>query len=397
MKHVSQRAILAGAIELKGDDDDPVAVVTKSLAELTKTVDDRLKALEGKGVDKAVLDRLDAVEKKANRPGGENKPDDAQQALLQKKGFGVYIRKGNRQGIEISDEESVQLKALTVSNDPMAGILAPNEMATEMIRDITQYSPIRSLASVRTTTSPGVTYPKRTGITNAKWKNEAQLQEESEPAFGQLEVLVHEVNTYADISNQLLADSGGQAETELRLALGEDFGQKEGAAFVHGAGVNDPEGITVNGAVGFIVTGNANTLGAAPADKMIDLFYGLKAAYRQRGTWLMNSTTLGTVMKLKDGQGNYLWSKSYVAGQPDTILGRPVTEDPEMPDIAAGADPILFGDIGTAYRIIDRIGLSILVNPYLLATQGLTRIHATRRVGGKVVQPAAIKKLRVSA
>src|SRR5690606_25585179 len=112
---------------------------------------------------------------------------------------------------------------------------APAEMSSEFIRNLVEFSPIRSLATVRTTAAPSVSYPRRTGITNAKWKGEAQAQESSEPTFGQVEVSIREVNTYVDISNQLLADSGGAAEAEVRLALSEDFGQKEGLAFVSGS------------------------------------------------------------------------------------------------------------------------------------------------------------------
>jgi HK97 family phage major capsid protein len=67
-----------------------------------------------------------------------------------------------------------------------------------------------------------------------------------------------------------------------------------------------------------------------------------------------------------------------------------------MDDVASGAFPVLFGDIGTAYRIIDRTDLSVLVNPYLLATNSTTRMHASRRVGGGVVQANAVKKLRMT-
>lgn len=109
----------------------------------------------------------------------------------------------------------------------------------------------------------------------------------------------------------------------------------------------------------------------------------------------MNGTTLATIRKIKDGQGNYLWQPSYQAGQPETILGRPVVEMLDMPDVASGAYPIVYGDF-SGYRIVDRIGLSILVNPYLLATNGLTRIHATRRVGGGVLQAAKFRKLFMS-
>jgi HK97 family phage major capsid protein len=386
--------MLAGAIELKGDDDEPIAIVQKAIDDLTKSIDDRIKAIEAKGGNaeadatlKKLTDRLDALETKANRPGGD-KPSETEQAKLERKAFGTYLRLGNAAPVE-------ELKTLVVSSDPQGGYLAPTEMSTEMIRDITEVSPIRQLASVRSTSAPAVSYPKRTGITNGKWKGELETQEASEPAFGQVEIPVREVNTYVDVSNQLLADSGGQAEAEVRMALAEDFGEKEGVAFINGAGVVDPEGILVAAGVPYTFTGNASTLGSAPADKIIDLFYSLKAAYRKRGTWVMNAKTIGEVRKLKDAtSGLYLWQPSLAADVPPTILGRPVVEDPEMPDIGSGTEPIIFGDIAAGYRIIDRVGLSILVNPYLLATNGITRIHATRRVGGKVVQPAALRKLR---
>jgi HK97 family phage major capsid protein len=109
----------------------------------------------------------------------------------------------------------------------------------------------------------------------------------------------------------------------------------------------------------------------------------------------MNGTTLGNVRTLKDGDGRYLWQPSFQVGQPATILGRPVVEAKDMPDIAANAFPILYGDF-SAYRIVDRLSMAILVNPYLLATKGLTRIHATRRVGGRVIQAARFRKLKMA-
>lgn len=106
--------------------------------------------------------------------------------------------------------------------------------------------------------------------------------------------------------------------------------------------------------------------------------------------------TLATIRKLKDGQGNYLWQPSYQVGQPESILGRPVVEAVDMSDIGANAFPIAFGDFATAYRIYDRIEMDVMPNPFLLATEGVTRFHATRRVGGNVVQPKAIRKLKIA-
>lgn len=384
MQHLRKDALLSSALITKGEETDPADIVTKALEGFQTTVEGRLKDIEAKTDTSKLETRLKDLETKANRPGGDTEKKEGDAA--ETKAFATYLRLGNQAPAE-------ELKTLTVSSDPQGGYLAPGEMSSEFIRDLVLVSPVRSVASVRSTSAPSVSYPKRTQITNAKWKGETQAQEGSEPAFGQAEIVVREVTTFVDISNQLLADSAGQAEAEVRLALSDDFGQKEGSAFVNGNGTLQPEGVMVNADIGYVA--NVNTTQIQP-DALVNLMYALPTQYRNAGVWGMNSTTLGKLRLIKDGQSNYLWQPSFQAGQPETILGRPVIELPDMPDIASGAFPVIFGDF-SGYRIVDRIGLSILVNPYLLATNGITRIHATRRVGGGVLQPAKFKKLKMSA
>lgn len=365
-------------LETKSENIDPVEEVKTALQGLTDDINTKTAPVAD------LATRLEAVETKLNRPAIVTEKKDGELSDEQK-AFHGYLTRGDR---------APELKTLTVSDDPQGGYLAPAELSTEFIRDLVEFSPIRPLATVRSTTAPSVSYPRRTGITNAKWKGEIQTQEGSDPSFGQVEVPIREINTFVDISNQLLADSAGAAEAEVRLALAEDFGQKEGLAFVKGSTNLEPEGLMSNADVQATKTGHASTLGSAPADLLISHYYSLPAAYRARGTWLMNGSTLSAIRKLKDGAtGVYLWQPSYQAGQPETILGRPVIEVPDMDDVGSAAEPIAFGDIATAYRIIDRVSLSILVNPYLRATDGIMRIHATRRTGAAVVQPNAFRKI----
>ncbi|MDQ0347854.1 phage major capsid protein [Ancylobacter vacuolatus] len=398
MKHTCLHALAPGALELKGENDDPNEIVTKALGDLTKTVTDgqkalgdRIAALEGKGTkpdDKKddpaakLVERLDKIEAKVNRPNGT---DTKGEPTVEQKAFASYLRFGNQAPAE-------ELKTLTVSSDPQGGYFAPAEMSTEFLRNLVEFSPVRSVASVRSTGAPSVIYPTRSSITAARWKGETQAQEGSEPTFGQAEVVVKEIGTYVDISNQLIADSAGNVESEVNLALSEDFGQKEALAFVSGSGVLEPEGFMTAAGIGETVNGHATNLSA---DALITLLYALPATYRNSGAWAMNGTTLAAIRKLKDGQSNYLWQPSYQAGQPETILGRPVLEMIDMPDVASGTFPIIYGDF-SGYRIVDRISLTILMNPFLLATNGLTRYHATRRVGGRVLQPAKFRKLKMA-
>ncbi|MBB05613.1 MAG: phage major capsid protein [Pseudooceanicola sp.] len=369
--------------EIKSDEDDNAnGIVIKALDDLTKTVNDRFEEVEKKSDTTKIVERLDKIEAKANRAGGGKAEDDPSD---ERKAFGTYLRLG-------ANAPADEIKALTVSNDEQGGYLAPAEMSTEFIRNLVEFSPVRSVASVRNIASSSVKYPKRTGITNAQWEGETEDSTESTVTFGQLEVPAHKLMTYVDISNELLADSGGTAEAEVRAALAEDFGQKEGSAFVNGTGVGQPEGLMTHAEIDHTLNGHATVL--AP-DQLVKLMYAMPAAYRNSGTWMMNGTTLGIVRTLKDGDGRYLWQPSFQAGQPETILGRPVIEAVDMPDLESGSFPILYGDF-SAYRIVDRLAMSLLVNPYLLATKGVTRIHATRRVGGRITQAARFRKLKMA-
>jgi HK97 family phage major capsid protein len=107
--------------------------------------------------------------------------------------------------------------------------------------------------------------------------------------------------------------------------------------------------------------------------------------------------TLATVRKLKSEQGDYLWQPAYMVGQPETLLGRPILECVDMPNVAGNAYPIAFGDWSTAYRIYDKpSGFSVLRDPCSVATRGLVRFHARRRIGGQVVMAEAAKLLKIS-
>lgn len=342
----------------------------------------KMTAIEQKADTSALVARLDKLEAKANRHQGttEGKAEPTEE----RKAFAAYLRQGDK----IADEDR---KALNVTSDTQGGFLAPPEMSSEVIRDLIEYSPIRSFASVRSTSADSVIFPTRGDITNAQWVGEMEPHNESTITFGQREVEVHELATFVDISNRLLQDAP-IAETEVRTALAEDFGKKEAEAFLWGTGVKMPEGVMVNTAIPEIANGHAANLST---DALIRLMYSLPQAYRSRGAWAMNGTTLGILRTLKDTQGQYIWQTSLQAGQPETILGRPVIEMVDLEDIAANQHPIVYGDF-SAYRIVDRLSMSILVDPYSRARERITRIHATRRVGGAVLQPARFRKLRMS-
>jgi HK97 family phage major capsid protein len=386
-KHFQIETRSAAPLEIREDNTDPLAVATAAVEEMRSAAEQRHTAHQTEV--RGLTDRIAQLETRLNRPG--NQQEQRNEPTVEQRAFNNFLRFGSTN--LTADEQ----RALTVSTDTAGGFLVPDNFVAELLRGIVNFSPVRQYARVMSIAGANVRMPKRTGTMTAAWVSETGDRTATQPTYGEVELTPHEAACYVDVSNQLLEDNAFNLESELAFDGAEEFGRLEGVAFVSGDGVGKPKGILADTSIATVITGNASTLGTAPADKMIDAFYALPAAYRANATWGMNALTLAAIRKLKDSQGNFLWQPGLTNGQPDTILGRPVAELPDMPDIGAAAMPIVLGDFNQGYRIADRVQLAVLRDPYSLAHKGQTRFHMRRRVGGGVVKPDAFKLIKVSA
>ena len=205
--------------------------------------------------------------------------------------------------------------------------------------------------------------------------------------------------------HQGLDDAAVDLEAWLADEVEGEFARQEGIAFLSGDGANKPFGLLT------YVTGAANAAkhpwGAIPVlnsgsaaamdkpDALIDLVYSLPAKYRANAKFYLNRLTQGAVRKLKDGQGNYLWQPSFQMGQPATLAGERIEEVPDLPDIAAGAIAALYGDMEQTYLIVDRLGIRVLRDPY--TNKPYVGFYTTKRVGGGVNNPEAMRALKIAA
>ena len=182
----------------------------------------------------------------------------------------------------------------------------------------------------------------------------------------------------------------------MQSEFAEQFAKAEGAAFVSGNAVGKPEGFMTNSSVSSIDSGS-NT--AITGDNLISLVHNIKSEYGRNGTFVFNRSTLSAIRKLKDTAGQYVFQAgmSLQGGLTNTILGQPYVEATDMPSIAQNAFPVAYGDFRRAYMIVDRVSLAVLRDPFTQATTGNVRYIARRRVGGQVVLPEAINKLKVTA
>ena len=298
----------------------------------------------------------------------------------------------------LADVEA-EYKALSVGNNTTGGYLAPMELVHEIIKGVTDISPARRLARVRSTSSKAIMIPKRTGQFAAQWVAEQGTKSETDGLrYGMWEIPNHELFALIDISNQNLEDSAWDMAAEINSEAVEQFEVAEGAAFVSGNGVGKPLGfMDASVGLGENNSGSAATIADADgqANGLLSLKYALKTAYARNATWALNRTTLGSVRKLKDAEKNYIWMPG-LGGQPNTIDGDPYVEVPDMPSEGAGLFPIAYGDFKRAYTLVDRISMEMLRDPYTQATSGNVRFIFRRRLGGQVVLTEALRKLKCS-
>ena len=298
-----------------------------------------------------------------------------------------WLRYGSRSEL-LKRDGAPESKVMKISDDTTGGYLASPEITQELLKTITEYSPIRSLASVRTTSKEEVQIRTRTGVFSANWVGETTTKTETTGwTFGLERIPVNELYAMVDITNWDLEDSDFDLESELSQEFGERFGVAESTAFVSGNTTTRPEGFLVNANVSNENSGDANNI---TADGLITLYFSPKTGYVRNGTFVMKRSSMAYCSKLKDNDSNYLLRR--LGESPVwTILGAPVVECTDMPTMANAVYPVAFGDFRRAYQIVDRIGLAVTRDPYTQAANSCVRFHARKRVGGKVVQAEAIK------
>jgi HK97 family phage major capsid protein/HK97 family phage prohead protease len=355
----------------------------------TKTIDaaeveEKFTSLETKLADLGALgSRLDRLEARLNRPGAPaiiTKQADA--AEIEKKAFSNWARA----------RVTLDTKALSVAGT--GGVTVPTPLMSELIRNIVLYSPIRSVARVMSVGAETVTLPKRTTNLAAGHVTETAARSESTPTYTSQTIATHEIAVYSDVSIKMLEDSVFDLASYLMEDIGIEFGRLEGATLVNGTGVDQARGILHSPAAGSIVNAVGPTI--AP-DDLIELFHSLPGVYANNGTWLMNRKTIGAIRKLKTTTGEYLWQDSFTKGNPPTILGAPVLEIPDAPDIAPSTISVAFGDMQQAYRVLDRVSIEMLRDDFTQRAVGSVRFHARRRYGGDIVKPEAIRYLKTTA
>jgi HK97 family phage major capsid protein len=335
-------------------------------------------------IDRKYLE-LCATVVKLQTPGAVLPTEPAALAAAHKAAFIKYLRKG------IDSLAPEERKVMTIGDATTGGYLAPVEFTNELIRDIVEFSPFRTVARVVTTSARAKQWPKKTTSASASWVAEIGTRAETtNPKFGLEEIPTHEMFALAKVSKQDLEDNTFDILGFIRAEFAEQFGVLEGTAFISGNAVGKPEGFLSNANVtGFTgVTTSAKIVN----DDLKALLYSLKEAYARAATWLWKRSSTLAISIMKDATtGVYFWQPGLQLGAPANVLGLPFVECLDMPAEAASAKAVAIGNFRQGYIIVDRIDIEVLIDPYSSKSTGCIEISARKRVGGQVVLPEAIK------
>ena len=320
-----------------------------------------------------------------------------------KKAFGAYLRSGDDDGLRGLVLDG---KAMSTAVAADGGYLVDPQTADTIRSMLVSTSSLRAISNVVQVEATSFDVLIDRSEVGSGWATEvAATSETATPTIERISIKLHELAAMPKASQRLLDDSAFDVEGWLAGKIATRFIRAEAGAFINGDGVDKPKGILLPakvanaswtwGSLGYIPTGAAADFATTNAvDCIISLVYALGADYRANATFIMNSKTAGAVRKMKDADGRFMWSDGLAASEPARLMGYAVQICEDMPDIAANAYAMAFGDFSAGYTIAERPDLRILRDPFSAKPNVL--FYASKRVGGDVTDFAAIKLLKIA-
>lgn len=407
-----------------------VAQAREALNEITKNADES-RASELDARHDAIMAEFDAIERTIEREERqaaiearfeqrqrERRPVSDSEARGQDNGdplsyrsvFHKFMANGADVGELSAEERTVlkagaqnlkELRAQTTGTTTAGGFTVPTELEAIIIRTMKDWGPMydEDICTILNTASGNplkLPTVDDTAVTAEKHTEGTALTDDGgkDATFGQksLDAYVYDTE-FVRFSMELAQDSVFNMESLLGSLLGERLARIANRELTIGDGTGDPNGAVTASSLGKTAAAAA----AIASDEIIDLLHSVNAAYRRspKTRWMFADTTLAAIRKLKDGDGNYLWSMGDVQnGVPGTLLGYRYSINDDVPAIAAGAKPIIFGDFSKYFvRKVGSLVIGVLRERFWpdLGIAGLIRFD------GELGDTAAVKHLIMAA
>jgi len=302
---------------------------------------------------------------------------------------------------------------MQISTDAQGGYALPEELRQEIIKLQYEQSPLRQVCSVVSADTTDVKQLVGIGDAASGWVGETDSRAQTNaPELAQRTATFGEIYARPRIYQHMLEDAFFDAAGYVTTEVARQFSEQEGSAFLSGNGTNKPVGIlngltlgsdqALNNTTGkfqVLDSGVNNSLGAT-SDAVIDFLRSVvksvKTPYLANCRFMMNRSTHDTLVGLKNADNEYFLQRDITQAAATSLFGYPIVINEDMDDIdeAAASAPIMFGDFAQAFQIIDRVGVSILNDPY--TNPGSVMYYTRKRVGSMVLNAEALKVVSVA-
>ena len=307
------------------------------------TIDARAKAILDAEKRRDEADAMFAdLEKRKAAAGVETATDDDPSAKLRK-----FLQGESGRSMELRGKfPAPELRTgLVKGTNSAGGYTVPTSFYDRLIQHLIFNAAIlqTNATVLNTETGEVIQVPKTTAHPTAALVAEGVAIGEVDPTFGQVNLAAYKFANLIQISRELIQDTGVDLDGYMSQRSGVALGNAFGAYAVTGTGSSQPTGVLTQASSG-LQSANTGATGAFTADDVISMFYSLIPPYRTNAQWFLSTTALSLIRKFKTTTNGYIWQPSYQIGQPDTLQGKPVIEDPNMPTIALSSKSVLFGD-----------------------------------------------------
>ncbi len=326
----------------------------------------------------------------------------------------AFIRKGTTAAgsahVELKDfaaefaaKKGIELKALSVNSNVDGGFLVLPNFSGIVQTQVFETSPIRLFASSITISTDADEFVDDFDEADAEWVAETATRSTTgTPQVAKRNIPTHELYAKPKMSQKIIEDAMVNVESWLASKLADKFSRKENTAFVNGNGAGQPKGFTQyaagnstyqQGKIEQIVSGDANTY---TYNGLVNALAALKTEYMANAIWACNRNSLAELLQVKDGQQRPIFNMAYDKNTKTfgSMLGIPLAQFQDMADPSANNLALALGDFRRGYKIVDRIGVSILRDPY--SAKPFVEFYARKRVGGDVANFEAIKLVKIS-
>ena len=354
---------------------------------------------EGRGLDAAELSKIDAIEADIRRADeaiavATRNEERKVEASVAAKGFIPAVEESRSandilRSIAYGETRAHEFehRAALVPSDNTVG----KEFYNQVFDLLRLNSPMLEVAEViNTTTGADLTIPTLTAYSTASLKAAGSALAASEPTYSSITLGAYKYGFIAQAAMELVQDASFDLAGHLARQAANGIGAAIGAAFTTGTGSSQPNGVVT--ASGSGVTGGTGVSGAFTADNLIDLAYSVDGAVRRlpSAAFMANGATIGAMRKLKDSNGQYLWTPGLGNATPDTFAGFRVVENPYVADVATDAKSVVFGDL-SSYKIRLAGGLQASSSADYAFDKDLMSWKFTIRVDGDLTHGSHIK------